>query len=296
MRFDTTDLRLFVAVVEAGSITHGAARVNLSLPSASARVRQMEEVAGVPLLTRERLGVKPTEAGHTLLQHARSTLLAMQRLTDDLGQFARGLRGTVRVLANTNAMTEFLPDPIAHFLARHRNVNVALEERLSADIVAALIDGVADIGVVATGASTGDLQTFPFANDRLCAVVPSAEPAFASLRSIAFNTILDHDFIAYAAASALQTYLEDHARALHRRIEPRIRLSSFDAICRLVENGVGVSVVPESAARRCQRTMSIRLLPLLDDWAVREMRVCVADRDAMPAYARLLLEHLVPSH
>jgi DNA-binding transcriptional LysR family regulator len=295
MRFDITDLRLFVAVVEAGSITHGAARVNLSLPSASGRVRQMEETVGVPLLTRERLGVKPTEAGYTLLRHARSTLQSMQRLTDDLGQFARGLRGTVRLLANTNAMTEFLPDPIAHFLAQHRNVNIALEERLSDDIVTALIEGVADIGVVAGSANTGELETFPFASDRLCAVVPSAKAEFANLRDVAFDALLEHDFIGYAAGSAIQTYLEDHARALHRRIEPRIQLSSFDTICRLVENGVGVSVVPESAARRSKRTMSIRLLKLREAWATRDMRICVVDSQSMPAYARLLLIHLIES-
>jgi len=124
MRFDIADLRLFVAVVEAGSITHGATRVNLALGSASGRIKQMEEAVGVPLLARQRLGVLPTEAGHTLLRHARSTLASMQRLTDDLGQFAHGLRGTVRLLANTNALTEFLPGPVSHFLADHPNVNI----------------------------------------------------------------------------------------------------------------------------------------------------------------------------
>src|SRR5471030_292899 len=137
MRFDVADLRLFVAVVEAGSITHGATRVNLALGSASGRIKQMEEAVGVPLLARQRLGVQPTEAGHTLLRHARTTLASMQRLTDDLGQFAHGLKGTVRLLANTNALTEFVPTPVSHFLAAHHNVNIEVEERLSHEIVGA---------------------------------------------------------------------------------------------------------------------------------------------------------------
>src|SRR5471032_3193847 len=246
MRFDVADLRLFVAVVEAGSITHGATRVNLALGSASGRIKQMEEAVGVPLLARQRLGVQPTEAGHTLLRHARTTLASMQRLTDDLGQFAHGLKGTVRLLANTNALTEFVPTPVSHFLAAHPNVNIEVEERLSHEIVEALIDGVADIGIVAAAVDMGALQTFPFVTDRLCGVVP------ASARS-------------------------------------------FDAICRLVENGVGVSVVPESAARRCKRTMGIRVLRLHDSWALRELCVCVNERDALPTYARLLFEHLIAS-
>jgi DNA-binding transcriptional LysR family regulator len=293
VRFDVTDLRLFVAVVEAGSITHGASRVNLSLPSASGRVRQMEDTVGVPLLQRERLGVKPTEAGHTLLRHARATLQSLQRLTDELGQFAHGLRGTVRVLANTNSITEFLPEPIAHFLAQHRNVNVELEERLSEEIVEALIKGVADIGVVASGADTGDLETFPFVTDRLCAVVPAAQPEFANRRDISYAELLGYDFVSYATGSAIQLYLDEHARALRHRIQPRIQLTSFDSICRLIEHGVGVSVVPESAARRCKRTMAIRLLKLREVWALRELQICVLNSHAMPAYARLFLDHLI---
>jgi DNA-binding transcriptional LysR family regulator len=127
----------------------------------------MEEAVGVPLLARQRLGVLPTEAGHTLLRHARSTLASMQRLTDDLGQFAHGLRGTVRLLANTNALTEFVPGPVSHFLADHPNVNIEVEERLSPEIVEALIDGVADIGIVAASADVGALQAYPFATDRV---------------------------------------------------------------------------------------------------------------------------------
>jgi DNA-binding transcriptional LysR family regulator len=295
MRFDVADLRLFVAVVEAGSITHGATRVNLALGSASGRIKQMEEAVGVPLLARQRLGVQPTEAGHTLLRHARTTLASVQRLTDDLGQFAHGLKGTVRLLANTNALTEFVPTPVSHFLAAHPNVNIEVEERLSHEIVEALIDGVADIGIVAAAVDMGALQTFPFVTDRLCGVVPASAPGFEGMRGIGFEQLLEHDFVGYASGASIQIYLEGHARRLHRRIRQRIQLRSFDAICRLVENGVGVSVVPESAARRCKRTMGIRVLRLHDSWALRELCVCVSERDALPTYARLLFEHLIAS-
>ncbi|WP_323120351.1 LysR family transcriptional regulator [Burkholderia alba] len=295
MRFDIADLRLFVAVVEAGSITHGAQRANLALGSASGRIRQMEDAVGVPLFERRRLGVVPTEAGHALLKHARTLLTGMQRMTDDLGAFARGLKGTVRLLANTNALTEFVPGPVAQFLAAHPNVNIEVEERLSHEIVGALLDGVADIGIVAAAAEIGTLQSFPFATDRLCAVVPARVDAFEPLREIDFAALLSHDFVGHAAGAAIQEYLDAQARALRRRVRTRIRLRSFDAICRMVENGVGVSVVPESAARRCKRTMAIRVLRIADPWALREMRACVKDRDALPAYARQLLDHLVES-
>ena len=70
IRFDLTDLRLFVHVAEAGSITHGAARSNMTLASASERIRAMEDVLGATLLERNRRGVRLTSAGTVLLHHA----------------------------------------------------------------------------------------------------------------------------------------------------------------------------------------------------------------------------------
>src|ERR1700684_1668645 len=80
MRFDLIDLRLFLHILETGSITHGAARANMSLPSASARLRGMEEALGVPLLERGRRGVESTATGDTLAHHARLVLGQVDRM------------------------------------------------------------------------------------------------------------------------------------------------------------------------------------------------------------------------
>src|ERR1051325_9743795 len=135
MRFDLTDLSLFRHIVEAGSITHGATRANLAQAAASTRVRNMEEALGAPLLVRARHGITPTQAGRTLLQHARTMLAQAERLREDLGAYAGGLAGQVRVLSNTNALTEFLPETLASFLTSHPHVIIDLEERLSDEIV-----------------------------------------------------------------------------------------------------------------------------------------------------------------
>ena len=105
MRFDLADLSLFRHVVEAGTITHGAERAHLALAAASTRIRNMEDVLGVPLLTRGRQGVTPTQAGRTLLQHARAILRQAERLHEDLGAYGGGFAGQIRVLSNTNALT-----------------------------------------------------------------------------------------------------------------------------------------------------------------------------------------------
>src|SRR3977135_3983847 len=192
MRFDLADLSLFRHVVEAGSITHGAERANLALASASTRIRNMEEALGAPLLVRARQGITPTPAGRTLVQHARTMLAQSERLREDLGAYAGGQAGQVRVLSNTNALTEFLPETLSSFLAAHPHVSVDLEERLSDEIVGLIAEGVADIGIVAGTVDAGKLQTFPFRTDRFVLVVARDHP-LARRPRIGFAEVLDHD-------------------------------------------------------------------------------------------------------
>src|SRR6202034_4534799 len=117
MRFDLADLSLFRHVVEAGSITHGADRAHLALAAASTRIRNMGDVLGAPLLTRGRHGVTPTQARRTLLAHARTIWRQAERVHEDLSADGGGLAGQIRVRANTNALTEFLPEALSSFLA-----------------------------------------------------------------------------------------------------------------------------------------------------------------------------------
>src|SRR4249920_3254752 len=162
MRFDLTDLSLFRHVVEAGSITGGAQRAHLALAAASTRIRHMEEALGAALLVRGRQGVTPTQAGRTLLQHARAILRQAERLREDLGAYAGGLAGQIRVLSNTNALSSFL--------STHPNVSVDLEERLSDEIVGLIAEGVADLGIVAATVDSSTLETYPFRKDRFVLV------------------------------------------------------------------------------------------------------------------------------
>src|SRR5436189_3578906 len=208
MRFDLTDLSLFRHVVEAGSITGGAERAHLALAAASTRIRNMEEVLGAALLIRGRQGVTPTQAGRTLLQHARLILQQAERLREDLSAYAGGLAGQIRVLSNTNALTEFLPEALSSFLSAHPNVSIDLEERLSDEIVGLIAEGVGDLGIVAATVDASALETYPFRNDRFVLVVAREHP-LATRSSISFADVLDHDFVGLDRASPLQRFLAE---------------------------------------------------------------------------------------
>jgi DNA-binding transcriptional LysR family regulator len=292
MRFDLTDLRLFLHVVEAASITHGAERAHMALASASARIRGMEEQLGVPLFERGRRGVRPTPAGRSLVHHARTIQQQIEQMVGELHTYAGGLRGQIRMLSNTAGLIEFLPEALGPFLAAHPHVDVALEEQPSHAIVEAVAQGVADLGIVADTTDLGGLERRPFRRDRLVVVTGRGRPGFARIRAIRFADLLHEEFVGLGHGNPLQQHLVRHAARAGRVPTFRVRLGSFEAICGLVAQGVGIAIVPETAAQRCRRSMPIRILRLADAWASRQLMICARRFDALSPHARQLVDHL----
>jgi len=290
-RLDLSDLRLFLHVAEAGSITAGAQRAHLALASASARIRSMEDALGMALLTRQRQGVQLTDAGRSLLHHARAVQRQMEHLRAELSQYAQGLKGHIRILGNTAAVTEFLPDALANFLASNPFIDIDLEERLSHEIVQAIVDGVADIGIVADSVETAQLHTLPFRQDNLMVVVARGH-ALARFKKCHFADIMDQQFIGMSDGSALQEHLAGHAARAAKRLHYRVRLRSFDGICRMIESKVGIGIIPATAALRYQKTMEIKCIPLADAWATRQLLLCVRQLEDLPPHSRQLLLQL----
>ncbi len=289
MRFDLPDLGLFLAVAEAGSITHGARAANLSLAAASERLRDMEEAAGVALLIRDRRGVRLTRPGETLVHHARRVLREMASLRTELSHHAAGFRGCVRLLANSAASAGALPDRLGSFLARHPGADIDLSERPSPEIVKAVAAGLGEIGIVSDAADTGALRTRLFALDRLLLVMPRAHP-LAGQRSVALADLSGEPVI--ACRGALQLHLADQAERLGFRLRPRVTLASFEAVCRVAAEGAGVGIVPEAALRRAGRSPRLATALLSDPFATRRLLLCSAAPERLDTLPRALLDHL----
>jgi DNA-binding transcriptional LysR family regulator len=292
MQFDLVDLRLFHAVATAASITRAAQAMHLSLPAASARIKALEGQAGMQLLVREARGVRLTPAGEAFLTHARAMLRQTEELRSDLSDYARGLRGVVRVFANTTAATDILPEILPAFLQAHPKVSVELRETHNAEIALAVREGRADVGIVSDRMDSFGLQAIHFSTDRLVLVTARGH-AFAGRRSIAFAETLDEDHVGMHGGSTLHGFLSEVAETLGRRLRLRVQLSSFDAVCRMIAAGAGVGVVPASSAQRSLAALDIATVELQDPWRVRERYAMVRDGEPVPAYARALIEALV---
>jgi molybdate transport repressor ModE-like protein len=290
-RFDLIDLRLFLHVHEAGSITAGAARSAITLASASARIRALEQALGTPLLRRERRGVQPTPAGHTLVREARRVLARFEALQAEMAQHATGPRAHLRLLANTSAATVHLPRPLARYLAAHPGHSLDLQERASADIAEALRQSRADLGVLSDAADTTGLQCLPLWPDPLVLVVPRRH-RLAGLRRVALQDALGQPFVGLHEGQALQTLITTQARRLAQGWDCRVRLGSLEAVCRMVGLGAGVAVVPRAVAEREARAGALRRIPLADAWAARRLLLAARTLAGLPAPAAALARFL----
>jgi DNA-binding transcriptional LysR family regulator len=292
MQFDLTDLRLFVLTAQERNLTRAAARQHLSLAAASARIKSLEAQAGLPLLERQARGVRLTPPGEAFAHHARSVLRQSELLRAELREYGGGLRGHLRVFANTTAVSDFLPEILPGFLAAHPRVNIDLQEKPNAEIALGVRDGHADLGIVAGRVDTLGLEAIHFSTDRLMLVTPRRH-RLARRRRVAFAETLDEDAVGMHHGSTLQTFLAQVTDALGKPLKLRIQLASFDAMCRMIGAGVGVGIVPESAARRNRESMGLALVELKDAWSVRERYILVRDRAALPGYARDLVDTLL---
>jgi DNA-binding transcriptional LysR family regulator len=292
MHFDLTDLRLMVRVAECNSLTRGAEASFMSLPAASTRIKNLEESVGARLFIRSSQGVTLTPPGQAFVLHARTVLGQIENLRGEMQEYAKGIKGHLRIFANTTALSEFLPPVLRSYLSSHPDVNVDLRERLSHDIVRAVSESQTDIGIVAGTVPTDNLEVLPYRRDRLVLVVP-ARHALARRKAVDFAETLDLDHVGLHEASAIHAFLRQICDGLHRPLRLRIQVGNFETSCRMVEAAVGVGILPESAARRHALTMAIRIVPLRDAWAVRNLSLCVRQLDALPLFARDLVERLV---
>lgn len=289
MRFDLTDLRLFLSVVESGSLTQGARAMHLALASVSERIAGMEAALGAPLLERNRRGVRATAAGVALVRHARSILEQVEQMRGELRTYATGLKGRIRLLSNSAALAAFLPPQLCRFLATHRDLSIDLEERPSVDIVQALMDRRADLGIIADITDFAALQAHLIASDQLM-VVASRSHWLARQAQVAFADILGEPVVGVADA-ALETHLAERASRLGRQLDYRIQLRNVDSVAMHVEAGVGISILSGALARSLRRDLAI--LPLSEPWATRRLYLCARDFASLTPHANLLAQQLL---
>lgn len=286
---DLFSLALFVRVAEARSITKAAEASHIALAAASRRMSLLEHQYQVKLLERTARGAELTAAGRTALHRARQILNQVDQLRADLSEYAAGGKGHVRMQASASAISQFLPADLASFAGLAPDVVIALEERFSGQIVQALRDGATDVGVIMEGTPMEGLEWFQYRTDQLVAVVPKKHPL--RTRTAVYSSLLDYEFVGLEDATAITRLLTDQAAVVRKPLRARIQVHSFAALCKMIEAGLGIGVLPQGAARPFAAAMQLRLIRLSDPWATRRMYVCYRDYASLPGVARRLVDH-----
>ena len=290
-RIDFVSLRLFCAVVQSGSITKGAQRCNLALSAASRRLADLESAAGTLLLERSVQGVTLTPAGHVAMQHAMRLFQGFEQFSRELKEYSRGAKGHVRLWANMSALTEFLPRALRTFLDRQPDIRIEVEEQLSGDIVRALVEGLADIGVFAENTPTDGLQATPFQTDELVLLCARSHP-LARLRRVDFAACLQHDFVGLNRGSSLLALTSHAAEEAGVAMRLRVQVRSFDAMCHMIAANLGIGVVPLGACRAQASNLGLKTIRLNDEWSRRRLLLARTSSAELSAAAALLLDHL----
>ncbi|MVW70804.1 LysR family transcriptional regulator [Bordetella sp. 15P40C-2] len=291
MKLDPTSLRLFIAVVEEGSIAQAARREHLVAAAVSKRVAELEAILRAPLLKRSHRGVVPTEAGLTLLRLARHVVHTLEDTYAQMVDYAVGVRGQVRVFANISAITQFLPEDLATFSRLHPQVQIALEERNSADILKAVAQNEADVGIYTALAHNEDVETLDYEHDDLVLVVRKDHP-LARRSNVKFDELLDWDLVGLREGSAINKALEEGAARLGKSLRIKVHVTGYDALCLMVGAGMGIAVAPRHCARFYAAELNLLEVALDDPWSRRKLSICVRALASLPPVARLLVDHL----
>jgi len=291
MRFDLVSLKLFVTVGEELNITRAAERENMALSAASKRIADLEAEVGVALLHRHARGVTLTPAGQTFLHYSRQVLQTLARMEGELSDFTAGVKGHVRMHAIASAISEFLPRELNGFLTRYPMVKIDLEEHVGPAIVRAVAERSADIGIITENTPAEGLERLPYHVDRLVLVVPDRH-SLAERPSIRLVEALDYDFIGPHPDSSLLAVIMRATMTTGRSIKLRIQVQSFDGMCRMIEENLGIGILPAMAIEHQIASGRIRAIPLDEAWATRRLFLCMRELASLPISARQLVQHL----
>jgi DNA-binding transcriptional LysR family regulator len=290
-KLDLTSLRLFVAVCQEQNIARAAEREFIASSAVSRRIGEIEALIGLPVIQRQSRGITVTPVGETVLRYALAIIGNIEQMSAELSRFSSGAKGRVRVVANLSSIVQFLPEDVAAFGRVFPEVSIELEEENSADVLRIVDEHGADFGICNAVAGSEAFEQVPYREDRLAVLVPGGH-RLTDVSRVAFEALLDDSFVGLRSESALTQLLAQQAASVGRQLDVKIRVSSLDALCRMVHAGLGIAIVPEQVALLYVNALDVRLLSLSDAWAVRHLIMIFKSRDQLSASAAALVGFL----
>lgn len=290
-RFDLVSLRLFVAVVDAGSLTAGAERFGISLAAASRRISELEHHCGKALLQRSQRGVTATADGQAVHRLAIELAANLERLALAVEDMNADASGLLRLCANPSALGGFLPAMLAAYALRHPAVRIDLEDTLSEDAVRMVASGAAELGVIGDNTPREGLECFVCDVDEMVLITPAGHP-LDSAAPVAFERALDYDFVSLSRTASLTRKISAAAEANGRSLRIRVQARSFDTMCRMVAAGLGLTVLPRNGASLYADALGLKVMALNGLDVRRRLLLAMRSRTVLSPAAIALVESI----
>jgi DNA-binding transcriptional LysR family regulator len=288
---DLFTLKLFVSAVEEQQIGLAAIRENIAASTATKRIQDLEDIAGIKLLERGSKGVVPSPAGAVLVRYIKRIFENLDDMRAEVASFTEGMRGELAIASARTIIVPFVARELGEFKREYPLVDLKVHELENAEIVQLVARGEADVGVFAASheLDLGGVDVTPYRTDRLIAVVPQGH-ALCRRASVSFADLLPENII---VIHAMQSALRVAARRLGADFEPPYTVKSAGVAVSLVEAGLGVTIQPECLVSH-ELFGRVAVLEFDEPWAVRHIHIATArGRELNPlasAFIRQLLD------
>jgi DNA-binding transcriptional LysR family regulator len=291
---DLQSLRIFLAACEMRSMSKAAESLNIALSAASRRLSLLEQELKTPLIVRRPHGIEPTAAGVTMMNYARDVLRLGDKLKVSLDEHRLGIRGYVRVSASSSVLVQRLAKDLSQFVRQNPEIKLDLEERPSEATISAVLNKESDIGIIVRGSQVEGLKIIDYSGDSLAIALPN-DHYLARRRQLRFADILDEDVVALESGTATYNLLSSRAIELGRPMKVRVQVRSFEVMCLMINQGLGIGILPELAARPLSNALDIALVTLAEPWAQRRYAICVREFQEVEAPSSRLIAFLTSS-
>lgn len=259
---ELAQLEAFLQVAHHKSFSRAAEALFLTQPSVTARIQSLERELGERLFERSGRTVTLTDAGLAFLPHAQRALTAVQEGADAIDAVRHGDVGNIRLGASSSIGTYLLPPLLKRFRERRPRVHIHLVTGQSEDVIEQLLTGVIHIAICRLSAHP-ELESVHLYNDDLVLVVAPDHP-FAQRSGVTLAEAGQEPFLFFEKSSSYYTLVLSVFLRAGVSPESTIELDSFEAMKRMVEAGLGITLLPAVAARHELEERRLVSVPIVD--------------------------------
>ncbi len=280
-------LQQFLVVSQCNSLMDAAKQLHRTPSAVSMTLKHIEQELGGPLFEGDRKQ-QLTPLGLFVHKHAQASVAAHRRALDDIGRYARGETGVVRIAAVPSAATQQLPEAIAHCHAERPQLSIELHDTDSAAVHAAVSTGAADLGVASLSKGDKTLHRQLLQVDPFVCVCAANHPLAKSKEPLRWSELQVHAFIHNGLCEQI-----DHPTVQQLSQNSQLQVFNTASLFAFVRRGLGITLLP---AKSVTETQGLATLALQDKKAERSLYLLQRQEESPAPAVRQLAKEIISQY